>query len=68
MSHDDRQVIPLTSLLAGDRIDLGEVWRSAREAPALFMLELFQIAMIILGIVTVGGWAYELGYWLGFNG
>ena len=59
------EVIPIDSLLRGERTDSREIWAGAKEKPAHFALELFSLVMMAVGAVVFVGWAYRVGFQVG---
>lgn len=67
MAIFESKVIPLESLLKGQSVDFGKVAEDAKKYPAHFMLELFSVAMMLVGAYVVCSWVYELGRAVGLG-
>jgi hypothetical protein len=67
MAIIESKVIPLELMLKGQALDFRKIVEDAKKYPGHFLLELFSIAMMLVGVYVVAGWAYELVVWVGYN-
>ncbi len=59
------KVIPLDTMIRGEKPDLPKILEDAREHPWYFAGELFAVTMMIVGAIATTTWAYELGRQVG---
>jgi len=58
-------VLDIDKLLRGEPVDLRSVVTQARQAPLELTLDLFKLAMILLGFLIILSTAGDAAYWLG---
>ena len=61
------EVVPITELLRGERMDVRAIWSKAKEKPLHLVYEAFALVMMGVGAYVTVEWAYRMGFQAGYG-